>query len=532
MATAAQGSGLLARTSASSAAPAVNKWGVAAAVSLGALLEIIDTTIVNVALSDMQAELGATLSQISWVVSAYAIANVIILPLTAWLGHRFGKKNYFLFSLIGFTVASVLCGLSTSLPMLIAARILQGLTGGGLLAKAQAILFETFPKEEQAMAQGFFGIIVISGPAIGPTLGGYLVTNVDWRWIFFVNVPVGIIAVAMTMYFLAKDRAEDMVRSKIDWISIGLLAVGIGAFQAILEEGNDEDWFESRAIIFGAVVAVVGLVAFVVRELRSDNPVVDLRVLRYRSLWAGSILSTVLGMTLYGAMFAVPIFAQTCMHFTSQQTGVLMLPGAVGSAVAMVFISKLVTRFDARALLAFGAVVLIGAVLALTRLTPDTAERDLFWPLIMRSVGSVLMFMPLSMAALGPIPKKDVGTATGFYNLTRQLGGSIGVALLSTLLTQRQQFHRAMLVESIVPNDVMTNERLQAMTQMLVTKGISLEDAKQRALGLLDGIVAQQSAVMSFGDTFWATAALIIVFLPFILLLGKPPKGAQVSGGH
>ncbi|HWL87665.1 MAG TPA: MFS transporter, partial [Polyangiaceae bacterium] len=195
----------------------VNKWGIAVAVSLGALLEIIDTSIVNVALTDMQATLGATLSQISWVVSAYSIANVIILPLTAWLGHRFGKKTYFLFSLVGFTLASVLCGMSTTLPMLIIARVLQGLTGGGLLAKAQAILFETFPKEEQALAQSFFGMIVISGPAIGPTLGGYLVTNIDWRWIFFVNVPVGIVAVGLVMYFLVPDRPEDRVQSKIDW---------------------------------------------------------------------------------------------------------------------------------------------------------------------------------------------------------------------------------------------------------------------------------------------------------------------------
>ena len=528
MTTAASTAGLMTRAP----ARAVNKWGIALAVSLGALLEIIDTTIVNVSLTDMQATLGATLSQISWVVSAYSIANVIILPLTAWLGHRFGKKKYFVFSLVGFTLASVACGLSTTLPMLIVARVFQGLTGGGLLAKAQAILFETFPKEEQALAQGFFGVIVISGPAIGPTLGGYLVTNVDWRWIFFVNVPVGAIAVAMTMYFLPRDDEADRITSRIDWTALAMLAVGIGALQTVLEEGNEDDWFESTFIITLCITAVAGLVAFVLRELRSDAPIVDLRVLRYRSLWAGSILSTVLGMALYGALFAVPIFAQTCMHYTSQQTGMLMLPGAFASAVAMMGITKVVGKADPRLLLAGGAVVLITAVLWLTNLSPDTGEGDLFWPLILRAAGSVFMYMPLSMAALGSIPKREVGTATGFYNLTRQLGGSIGVALLSTLLTRRQQFHRSMLVESIIPSNVFTSERLDQTTQMLVGKGFSLEDAHQKALGLLDAAVGQQAAIMSFTDTFWATAALLVLFLPVILLLGKPPKGAQVSAGH
>src|SRR6478735_8473226 len=284
------------------AAP-VNKWGVAFAVALGALLEIVDTSIVNVALTPMQATLGATLAQVSWVVSAYGIANVIILPLSAWLGHRFGKKNYFLFSLVGFTLASILCGLSTSLLMLVIARILQGLTGGGLLAKAQAILFETFPKEEQATAQGLFGAVVIAGPAIGPTLGGYLVTNIDWRWIFFINVPLGILAVFMVMNYMPKDPERSQVKASVDWTSIALLAIGIGSLQAFLEEGNSEDWFESKLVIALAIAAVIGTFTFIRRQLRSTAPVVDLSVLRYRSLWAGSLLSVVVGMALYGALF-------------------------------------------------------------------------------------------------------------------------------------------------------------------------------------------------------------------------------------
>ena len=514
------------------ATPAVNKWAVAVAVAIGALLEIIDTSIVNVALSDMQASLGATLSQVSWVVSSYGIANVIILPLSAWLGDRFGKKSYFVFSLIGFTLASVLCGMATTLPMLVIARVLQGLTGGGLLAKAQSILFETFPKEEQAMAQGFFGAIVIAGPAIGPTLGGYIVTNIGWRWIFFVNVPIGIAAVMLALSVLPRDPEKSGVDAPVDWTAIALLAVGIGSFQTLLEQGNDEDWLESRLIVGLAIASVIGLVAFVRRQLRSDAPVVDLRVLRYRSLWAGSILSVVIGIALYGTLFSIPIFASSVLHYTSQQVGMLLLPGAIASAVAMPIAAKLASKIDPRVLLTGGALVLISALAMLVRLSPSTGGDDLFRPLIVRSVGTVLMFLPLQLAALGPVPREDVASATGFFNLTRQLGGSIGVALLTTLITRREAFHHAVLVEKMAVNDTGTLERVAAYTQLMLSRGFPLAEAKQKALAMLDGAVSLQAAVLSFGDTFWATAALVVVSLPLVLLLGKPPKGMKVSAGH
>jgi DHA2 family multidrug resistance protein len=512
-------------------AKVVNKWAVAVAVAIGALLEVIDISIVNVALTEIQSSLGATLSQVSWVVSSYAVANVITLPLSAWLGRRFGKKNYFIFSLVGFTVASVLCGLATNLPMLIIARVLQGLAGGGLLAKAQAILFETFPKHEQAMAQGFFGIIVIAGPAIGPTLGGYLVTNVDWRWIFFINIPVGIAAVLLAMAALPKDEARP-VRTPIDWTALGLLALGLGALQTVLEEGNADDWFESRFIVTLSIVAVVGLVAFVVRQLRSPNPVVDLRVLRYRSLWAGSLLSVVIGISLYGALFAIPIFASAIMHQSSQQIGMLLLPGAFASAIAMPMVAKLLGRFDARVLLVGGAMLLVVAIHQLAGLNPQTGEGDLFWPLIIRSFGTVFMFLPLSMATLGPIPRHDVAAATGFFSLTRQLGGSVGVALLTTLLAQRQVFHHAVLNEHLGATDPATLDRVAGLTQTFLARGFGTGEARARALALLDAAVNQQAAVLSFGDTFWATAALVLVSLPLVLLLGKRARAGAADLAH
>jgi DHA2 family multidrug resistance protein len=514
-----------------SAAPAVNKWAVAVAVSLGAMLEVIDISIVNVALPQIQSSLGATLSEIGWVVSSYAIANVIILPLSAWLGKRFGKKRYFVFSLVGFTLASILCGMATTFPMLVIARVIQGLAGGGLLAKAQAILFETFPREEQAVAQGVFSAIVIAGPTIGPTLGGYLVTNVDWRWIFFVNIPVGIGAVLMSLAALPADpETED--RSSIDFLSILLLGVGLGSLQTVLEEGNGEDWFESRFIVLLTLASIVGLVTFIYRQMKSPRPVVDLRVLRYRSLWAGSLLSVVVGMALFGALFAVPLFAQTVLGYSSQETGLLLLPSALASALAMPLVARTLQRIDPRVALSSGALILITAVFMLSRLSPQTGSDQLFWPLIIRSIGQVMMFLPLSLATLGPIPKQDIAAATGFYSLTRQLGGSIGIALLATLLTTRASFHREALVSHLSASDPLVAERLAAFQSAFVTKGFSAADAHAKSVTLLDHSVNQQALILSFADTFVATAALIALFLPLVLLLGKPKQRTGASAAH
>ena len=516
----------------SAAAPAqVNKWAVALAVAMGALLEIIDSSIVTVALMDIQSAVGATLSQVSWVVSSYAVANVIVLPMSAWLGQRFGKKRYFVFSLIGFTVASMLCGMATSLPMLIGARVLQGLMGGGLLAKAQAYLYETFPREEQALAQGFFGAIVIAGPVIGPTLGGFITTHSSWRWIFFVNLPVGLLAVLLCLSALPRDPAPTPT-SKVDWLAIGLLALGLGSVQTVLEEGNSHSWFESPFIVLLSVLAVVGLVAFVRRELRSEQPVVDLRVLRYRSLWAGSLLSIVIGIALYGAMFAVPIFAQSILHFTSEQTGLLLLPGAIASAVTMVIASRVVRRFDPRRVLACGGLTLVGSMLWLGQLTVSTGQSQLLWPLLLRAVGTVFMFLPLNLSTIGPIPRHDVAKATGFFNLTRQLGGSIGVALLSTVLDRRIAFHRAALVSHVTPGDPQALERISQLTHTFMARGASEQVAHAQALATLDGLVQRQASVLSFNDTFFVTSALVLVFLPLVFLLGKPASSADVSAAH
>lgn len=520
------------RTATPSSGDASRRWLIAATAAMAALLEIVDTSIVNVALTDMQSSLGATLSEVGWVITSYAIANVIVLPLAAWLGDTFGKKRYFVFSLIGFTASSVMCGLSTSLAMLVFARVLQGLTGGGLLAKAQSILFETFPKEEQGKAQALFGIVAIAGPAIGPVLGGYIVTNLDWRWIFFINLPIGIVAVFMALSFLPADEVKPPSNRKVDWLGLALLIVGLGSLQTLLEEGQSNDWFESIEMVALGVAGVVGVVAFVVRQLRIDYPVVDLRVLRHRSLAGGTAFSLVLGMSLYGALFAVPIFAQTVLRFTAQDTGLLLLPGALASAFFMPIAARVGQIVDPRKLIAFGSVGLVASILLLARLSILTSTDDLEGPLMLRGAATVFMFLPLSLAAIGPLPKKDVAAASGIYNLTRQLGGSIGIALLTTILARRQAFHSAVLADKVHSANPLAVARLEQSAQALAARGVPLESAKAVALASLNGQVKLQASIQSFNDCFYVVAAMIVLSLPLILLLGRPQKGAAVDAGH
>lgn len=510
------------------------KWAIALTASLGAILEVIDTSIVNVALTDMQATLGATVSEIGWVVTGYAIANVILIPLTAWLGDYFGKKSYFIFSLVGFTIASVMCGLAFNLPMLIISRIIQGLCGGGLLAKGQTILFETFPPHEQGIAQAVFGVGVMAGPAIGPTLGGYLTDTLGWRWIFFINIPFGVAAVVMAILFLPPDsrNLNHQKDQAVDWWGIALLAISIGSLQTVLEEGEREEWFESSFITSLMLVGLIGLGLFIWRELSTKNPAVDLRVLRHRSLAAGSLYSGILGMGLYGALFAVPIFAQSILQFTAMQTGMLLAPSALASAIVMVLLGKLSSKIDARLLIASGAVGTTLVMFQLSNLTPQTGTDDLFWPLLWRGAVTVLMFLPLSLATLGPLPQQDISAGSGFYNLTRQLGGSIGIAVLTTLLDRREAFHRAVLLEHVTPYDLATNQRLDMLTGALQSRGIDAQTAQQQALALISQSVSTQAAVLSFADIFRFVGVVFLCSLPLLFFLGKGKGGKNVPSGH
>ncbi|MDB6077686.1 MAG: transporter [Akkermansiaceae bacterium] len=505
------------------------KWVIAITASLGAILEVIDTVITNVALSDIRGNLGASLSEAGWVSTSYACANVVVIPLSAWLGYRFGKRNYFVFSLIGFTLASLLCGVSGNLGMLIFARILQGLAGGGLLAKAQSIVFEAFPNSERAVAQSIFGLGVIVGPAIGPVLGGWLTDNLGWRWIFFINLPIGIMAVAMCLLFMPSDDKTKLNRSgSVDWTGIGLLAVGLACFQVMLEEGQEKGWFDSQLIMTTAIASVIGISLFVWRELSTPHPAVDLRVLRYPSMVGGTIYSAILGMGIYGVMFAIPIFVQDYLHYTALQSGQLLVPGALVSALTMVFFGKIGGKVSPRILITIGALLTSLTGILLMNMNPDTGTHQIFWPLIFRSVGSVMIFMPLSIATLGPLAKKDIAAGAGLYSLTRQLGSSIGIALITTMLARREAAHRAVLVEKITAYRPAFHDRMELFTGAFTSTTSGKSGAMSEAMKLIDRIVTGQATILAYEDLFFYVAALFIFSLPLILLLGgKGGKAAQ-----
>lgn len=506
------------------------KWVIAVTVATGAMLEVVDTSIVNVALKEMQGNLGATLSEIGWVVTAYGIANAVMIPLSAWLGDYFGKKAYWIFSLIGFTIASVLCGFATNLPFLIFARILQGLFGGGLLAKANAILFETFPPHEQGLAQAVFGIAVVVGPVIGPTLGGYITDTMGWRWIFFINIPIGILAVIMSALFL-HGLHQNKVSDKVDYFGIMLLVGFVGCLQTVLEQGQDKDWFSSQFIVMLSVVAVLSGITFVWRELTVGHPAVDLRVLKHRSLWSGSIYSAILGAGLYGAMFAVPIYAQSFLNYTAMQTGLLMLPGALATAAMMPVLGKLNGVVDARILIAVGATGTAVSMWMMSTINPNTNSDSLFWPLLLRGACMAFMFLPMTLATISPLPKRDISAATGFFNLTRQLGGSVGIAAITAFLAQRENFHRSVLVEHVDPFSLTTQRYIEQFSGIFRNRGFDEGTANLQAYTMIDRMVNQQAAVQSFADIFWVVAVIFICSMVLLFFLGSGKGNRDAAAG-
>ena len=502
-----------------------NKWIITLTIIISCMLEIIDTTVVNVSLPQIMGNLGATLEDVSWVVTAYAVANVIILPMSGWLSANFGRRNYFLASIILFTVASFLCGNATNIWELTFFRIVQGLAGGGLLSTGQSILIESWPKEQLGMAMALFGLGIVVAPTLGPTLGGYITDHYNWPWVFYINIPIGIIATLMTLSFIhgSKTIHPD---ATIDWLGIILLTIGIGSLQIVLERGETEDWFDTTYIVVLSFVAAIGMVLFVWRELTAEHPVVNLQVLKNRGLSLGMMTTFILGFCMFGSVFIFPVFCQQLLGFSAQQTGMLLIPGGLSTIFMMPLVGVLLKKgFPPQVMALLGMLLFFAFTVILSGSTLGSGESDFWWPLIIRGVGLSLLFVPLTTLALGTLKGKDIPQGTGLNNMMRQLGGSFGIAILNTVLHWRMGFHRNMLIENINQYNPAFNMRFNAAVQNLVAAGKSFADAQMIALKSIDYAVLKQTALLSYTDSFYLVGIIFLFAIPFLFL--QPIKKAD-----
>jgi MFS transporter, DHA2 family, multidrug resistance protein len=497
---------------------------------LGTLLQVIDSSIVNVSIPQMMGNLGVTLDQIGWVSTGYIIANVIVLPLTGWLSSTFGRKRYLATSIVIFTIASFFCGTSRSLNALVFFRIVQGAGGAALLSTAQATMMEIFPPRQLGMIQAIYGVGVMVGPTVGPTLGGWITDNFSWPWIFFINLPVGILATILVVLFL-HDSKHKRTATGVDFVGIGMLAIGLGAMQVVLEKGNREGWFTSSMITSLAVTSVVGLTFFVLWELHTPHPAVNLRILKNRSFAAGTIFATVLGFGLYGGTFVLPIFLQQMRLYTARQSGLVLVPGALATAIMMPIVGRMVSHFSARNLVAIGAAAFAGSMFMLSTITMDTGNQQLFWPLIIRGASMGFLFVPLTLATLMGLKGKDIADGTGFFNLSRQIGGSFGIACLSTFLDHRTAMHRAVLVERINVYSSAAMGRIHEFQAYFQYRGAPASVAHRQALSVVDMTVQAQAAILGFEDVFRIAAVVMVAAIPLLLFFkkGRPIPGRKTD---
>ncbi|HTH81330.1 MAG TPA: DHA2 family efflux MFS transporter permease subunit [Mucilaginibacter sp.] len=491
-----------------------------------AIMELIDTSIVNVALNYMGGNLGATLEDTSWVITSYAIANVIIIPMTSFLTSNLGRRNYYISSIILFTVCSFMCGNASNIWELVGFRFLQGLGGGALLSVSGAVVYELFPKEKQATASAIFGVGIFLGPTIGPTLGGYLTENYAWPWIFYINVPIGI-ATAISCYYLLTEPVIKPVVKRIDWTGIGLLIVGIGALQTVLERGQTDDWFAAGYIVFLTIVAIICLTGFILWELHVPNPVVDLRVLKSKPLAVAAILTFITGIGMYTSIYLTPVIAQRILGFTPTQSGLLLLPGAIAAVAALVITGKLLQAGVAPALMVLlGISCFIAFNWYMSQINFDSSSRDIQLNLIMRALGMALLTVPLGTLAVSSLALKDIPQGTALNNMMRQLGGSFGISIVNTYIARRVMSHRTDMLANLTADNPIATGRINSYTHLFQSKGFSLLDAQQKAMGLLEKVVVKQSSFSSYLDAFMLIGLFFILSLPLLLLVAKRQKGA------
>jgi DHA2 family multidrug resistance protein len=514
-----------------------NKWVIAAAVTFGTLMGTIDTSIVNVALPHLRGTLSATVEEITWVSTGYVVASVIIMPLTAWLGMRFGRKRIYMIGLATFLVGSFFCGAARTLPTLVFFRILQGLGAGSLQPTEQAILRETFPPHEQGMAMGLYAFAIMLGPAIGPTLGGYIVDNYSWPWIFYINIPVGLIGLFTVQRIVHDPSYFERTKDRVDWMGLILLVVGLGALQTLLEQGQQYNWFESKLNVLYAGIAISSLVMFLVWELTVDKPIVNLRVLKNRSLATGTAIGAVLGAVLFSTLFLLPIYMQEFLGYDAMQTGLALMPRSLVMLVTIPIVGAIYNKTSPRLVIAFGLGLGAFTCFQMSRFTLQTSNGEILIPQMIQGLALSCIFIPLSTVALATIERRRMSDATGLNNLVRQLGGSFGVAIFAALLDRYTIEARAGLVAHVPVGDPNVMQRLAGMQSMLMRSGIDPVNARQRALGMLDGMVDLQASMLGFDRAFFLAGLVFAVSIPLVILLddGRADKktGAAAKGaGH
>ena len=491
---------------------------------LCALLEIVDTTIVNVALTDMRGSLGATLTDVAWVITAYAIANVIVIPMTSWLSQQFGRRNYFATSIVIFTTASFLCGNATNIWELVAFRFIQGLGGGALLVTAQTIITESYPMAKRGMAQAIYGMGVIVGPTLGPPLGGYLVDNFSWPYIFYINIPLGIIATFLTLTFVKSPKyGEKLKANQVDWWGIVFLAAFIGSLQFVLEHGQQDDWFNDSLILFLSVLSLTGLLAFIWREMTYKYPIVNLSVLKDGNLRIGIVMTFILGFGLYGSTLIIPIYTQSILGWTATDAGLLLIPGSLATAFMMPIIGNMIQKGVPQGyMVGVGFVIFFFFTFWMYKvMTPDTETEHFFWPLILRGIGLGLLFVPITTLSLSTLKGKNIGEGAAFTGMMRQLGGSFGIALITTAITRFSQKHRVDLIAHLDASKFEVQQRVQQLQQGFMSKGFSANESLAKAYQVIDYSVTKQSTVLSYMDIFLYLGVLFLCCIPIIFLIKK-----------
>lgn len=513
----------------------MNKWLITASVMIPTLIEILDTSVANVSLTHIQGSLSAGQEEVTWVLTSYLVANAVVIPMSGWLARLMGRKRYLIASLTIFTLSSLLCGTATSLAELILFRIIQGIGGGGLQPMSQAILLETFPPRQRGMAMAIFAMGVVLGPILGPLVGGYLTDNFSWRWIFYINLPIGIVALMM-IYSFVFDPSYQQRRSKderVDYIGLALLCLGIGSLQILLDKGQLEDWFSSGFIVILTFLAAASLITFVLWEIRQKHPILDLRILKDRSFAAGNAIMFIGFFAFFGSIVLLPLYLQNLMGYTAFWAGVVLGPGGAITLIMLPIVGKLTERVDSRLLLGAGLLINAYSVYYMSGFNLQIDLSAAIHGRLIQGLGMPCFFVAITYVTMAYIPNEQMNNASAIFNLLRNLGGSFGVAFITTLLARRSQFHQNRIIEHLSIYNPGFSFQLEKLKAALAAKLGAFADHTQLAGGMVYRAVQQQAAAMSFNDAFLIQTFLFLGLIGLLWIIRKPPIGKRMpSGGH